>query len=216
MTTLSRAGMSRARGLTARARTWARGRTRAHGIGLVELLLALAISAAILVAVAYAVDISFRTYSVNQEQVTLMQRVRLCMYRVLTQIRTTEAHQPLSAAALADFKAGRIATDTGIVMMDDAGNQTMYKYDAATKTVTCMDPAGDEFIAVRGVEVFTVKFEPMRSVKSQRTGGAYDLLMRATITMTVKTTGQSSDVDEKFAEQVVTLSSSVVPRCNFW
>jgi len=200
----------------ARVEAPARARRRARGVGLVELLMSLAISASILVAVAYAVDISFRTYSINQEQTTLMQRVRLGMYRILTQIRTTEAHQPISAGSIADFKAGRITTDIGIVMIDDAGNETSYKYDAAAKQVTCMDPSGEEFVALRGVEAFSVKFEPMRSLNSQRTGGSYDLLMRATVLMTVKTIGQSSDVDEKLAEQVVTLSSSVVPRCNFW
>ena len=191
-------------------------RGRARGVGLVELLLSLAISASILVAVAYAVDVSFRTYSVNQEQTGLMQRARITMHRITTQIRTTAAHNPVSAAALADFKAGKICTDSGILLIDDDGNQTSYKYDPAAKTVTCIDINGNEFVALKGVEAFQIKFEPMKSEQSQRTGGVFDLLMRATVMLTVSSQGQNPDIDDKFASQLVTLNASVVPRCNVW
>jgi hypothetical protein len=56
----------------------------------------------------------------------------------------------------------------------------------------------------------------MKSPTAIRTGGAYDLLMRATITLTVKTTGNAGDIDEKFGGQTVTLSTSVMPRRNVW
>ena len=187
-----------------------------RGLSIVEIMIALAISASILLAVAYAVDMSFKTYSVNQEQINLMQRARLAMHRITNQIRVSPAHQPTSATALADFKAGRVATDTAIILYDAANNPISYKYSGATKEVTCVDADGNEFVAVRGVEAFQIKFEPMRSVESQRSAGVYDLLMRATITMTVKSSGNSPDTDDKVAAQSVTLSASVVPRCNVW
>ena len=186
------------------------------GLGLVELLLALSISASVLVAVAYAVDVSFRAYSVNQEQNTLMQRARITMHRLLTQIRTTAEHQPYNAAAVADFKAGKIATDSGIRLLDEAGRETSYKYDAAAKEIACVDADGNEFVAVRGVEFFQVKFEPMKSETSLRAGGTYDLLMRATIKITVRNADKESDVNESVAPQTVSLTASVVPRCNVW
>jgi hypothetical protein len=40
--------------------------------------------------------------------------------------------------------------------------------------------------------------------------------MRATITLTVKTTGNAGDIDEKFGGQTVTLSTSVMPRRHVW
>ena len=144
------------------------------------------------------------------------QRARLAMHRITTQIRTTATHQPVTLAALNDFKLGKVVTDSQIILMDAANNPTSYKYDAPRKELICVDVDGNEFVAVRGVEAFSVKFEPMRSDLSQRTGGVYDLLMRATITMTVSSVGQNSDVDEKLAAQTITLSSSVVPRCNVW
>ena len=61
----------------------------ARGLGVVELLISLAISATVLAAVAYAVDMTFRAYSINHEMSDLMQRTRLAMYRITTTIRTT-------------------------------------------------------------------------------------------------------------------------------
>jgi hypothetical protein len=34
--------------------------------------------------------------------------------------------------------------------------------------------------------------------------------------MTVRTSDQTSDIDEKYADQTVTLSGSVMPRRNIW
>jgi prepilin-type N-terminal cleavage/methylation domain-containing protein len=193
-----------------------RGGRRGRGVSLVEMMISLAISAAILVSVACAVDVSFRAYSVNQEQSTLMQRARLAMHRITTQIRMTALHQPVAATPLADFKAGKVTTDKSIILYDAANNQIAYKYNAGSKELYCVDIDGNEFVALRGVEAFSIKFEPMRSQASQRSGGVYDLLMRATITMTVKTVDSNADVDEKLAAQTITLTESVVPRCNVW
>jgi hypothetical protein len=183
----------------------------------VELLLALSISASVLVAVAYAVDVSFKSYSINQEQTSLMQRARITVHRISTQIRTTKFHQPVNPTPVADFKAGRIATDTGIRILDDSGLETSYKYDPAAKVINCVDFDGNEFVAVRGVEAFSVKFEPMKSAESLRSGGVYDLLMRATISVTVRDSERGMDVSKQAAAtQIVTLTASVVPRCNVW
>ena len=192
-------------------------RHRAAGVGLVELLLALSISASVLVAVAYAVDVSFKSYSINQEQSSLMQRARITVHRISTQIRTTKFHQPVNVTPVNDFKAGKIAVDSGIRIMDDSGLETSYKYDPSAKVINCVDFDGNEFVAVRGVEAFSVKFEPMKSPESLRSGGAYDLLMRATISLTVRDTERGMDVSKSAAAtEIVSLTASVVPRCNVW
>jgi hypothetical protein len=61
-----------------------------------------------------------------------------------------------------------------------------------------------------------VKFEPMKSEQSHRAGGSYDLLMRATVLLTVRSTGQSGDPNASTGTQSITLSSSVMPRRNVW
>jgi hypothetical protein len=187
-----------------------------RGLGIAELLIALAISATVLAAVAYAVDMTFRAYSINQEQSDLMQRARLSMYRLTTSIRTTSAHQPVNPVALADFKLGLTTTDTAIAMLDANDRPLSFKFDPVQSRLLAVDDVGIEHVLLRGVEKFEVKFEPLMSQESKRVGGVYDRLLRATILVTVKTSGNSADVDEKVGAQKVTLSTSVMPRRNVW
>ena len=196
---------------------------RARGLGLIEMMLALAISAAVLTAVATALDVSFKSYAVNQENANLMQRARLAMHRITTDIRTTTLHAaPTGSAAAADLAVGKIATTPELWLYRDmngdgvytADEMMKYSYDSVNQLVMCIDFQGNEYVLARGVTAFAVKLEPMRSEQSIRTGGGYDLIMRANITMSVKTSGQSSDIDEKFGDQTVTLSTSVIPRRN--
>jgi Tfp pilus assembly protein PilW len=182
----------------------------------VELLVALSISATVLAAVAYAVDMTFRAYSINHEQSDLMQRARLAMYRITTGIRTTGEHQPVNPGPLAEFKLGAITTDTAIAMNDANGKPTSFRFDAAQGRLLVADSLGTEYTLLRGVEKFEIKFEPLKSQESKRMGGVYDRLMRATILITVRTTGNSADVNEKVGAQSLTLSTSVMPRRNVW
>jgi hypothetical protein len=66
------------------------------------------------------------------------------------------------------------------------------------------------------VQAFSVKFEPMQSRTSKKTGGSYDQLLRATIALTIATDVNSPDVDESVAADTVTMTASVVPRRNLW
>ena len=186
------------------------------GMAVIELLIALAIGSMVLVAVAYCVDSSFRAYSINQEQSDLMQRSRLAMHRILTSIRTTDAHMPVDPAAVAGFKAGLVVTDKAIDMVDVNERHVGFEFDPANGTLIATDKSGMEYVLLRGVEKFEIKYEPMKTQQSVRVGGPYDRLLRATIRLTVKTAGNSVDVDESVGAQRVTLSSSAVPRRNVW
>jgi hypothetical protein len=198
----------------------ARGRragARARGLGVVELLIALAISATVLAAVAYAVDMTFRAYAINHEQSDLMQRTRLAMYRITTGIRTTGEHQPLNTIPLTVFKNGGDVVDTGIVMSDANGLPMGFKFDAAQGRLLATDASGTEYTLLRGVEKFEITFEPLQSAEAKRMGGrVWDKLLRATILITVHTTGNSADVNERVGAQTLTLSTSVMPRRNVW
>jgi prepilin-type N-terminal cleavage/methylation domain-containing protein len=131
----------------------------ARGLGLIEMMIALAISAAVLTAVATAVDVSFKSYSVNQENSNLMQRARLAMYRITSDIRVTALHQPpIGSAAYADFTGGKITTTDDLYLYMDVGKTRLmhYQYDAVNKVLMCITFDGDEFVAARGVEGFSV------------------------------------------------------------
>ena len=189
---------------------------RRRGLAVAEMLIALAISGMVLAAVAYSVDTCFRAYSINQEQSDLMQRSRLAMHRILTAIRTTDAHEPADTVAKAAFEGGIVVTDKGIKMIDAYERPVRFDFDQANGTLIATDPSGTEYVLLRGVEAFEVKLEPMRTQQSTRTGGVYDRLLRATVRLTVRTSGNAVDVDETVAAQRVTLSSSAVPRRNVW
>lgn len=193
-----------------------RRRNRHRGVGLVELLVALSISAALLTAVAVATDSSFKAYAINEEQSNLLQRGRLGMNRLMTYIRTCKEHQPINTAQINGFTAGATITDSGISMFTEAGEQIDVQYDAANRRILMSKDGGLAHVLARGVVAFQVKMEPMKSAASLRAGGSYDLLRRATVLITLQTEGNAADLDESQDSQFVTLSSSVMPRRNAW
>jgi prepilin-type N-terminal cleavage/methylation domain-containing protein len=190
-------------------------RGRRRGVGLIELLIALAISAALLTATAVAIDASFRAYAVNQEQSDLTQRTRLAMYRMTSIIRQTKEHAPHNGAPAGQFAGGKTVDDTGIDMFDLSGKQIGYRYDSANKQLLVV-VSGTPHVLCEGVEAFNVRMEPMRSPNSIKSGGAWDLLKRATLLITVKTTDKTSTEGEGVGKQTMTLSASVMPRRNAW
>jgi len=192
-----------------------RTRRRHRGLGLAELLVALAISAAVLTAVAVATDASFTAYKVNQENAALMQRARLAMYRILSEIRTSDTHSPITASLSTTFQTGVAVTDTGIKMYDDNDVLRTYSFDSANSRLL-VNINGSSHVLAEGVQAFRVKFEPMKSAASVRSGGVYDLLKRATITLTVRTNAATSASSETTGDQTVTISSSVMPRRNLF
>lgn len=188
-----------------------------RGLGLVELMLALAISACLLTAAAVGFNASFHAYRINQEQGTLLQSARLTMNRLTSEIRRTSLHQPANLAG--DFAAGKIVADTGINLFttDDAGaDEHKYWWNAASQQVMMQVNTGTPHVLLDGVTAFSITFEPMRSPTSIKTGGGFDLLQRATITLTVHTNSSTSEDSESTGKQTVTLSGSAMPRRNVW
>jgi Tfp pilus assembly protein PilE len=194
------------------ARTQTRPR---HGLVLVELMIALSISAALLVATAWAVDASIRAYQINQEQSSLIQRARVALYHITTSIRTTDAHVPDNAGARSDFTSGLVVTDSGITMYDLNNQVLTYRFDVVNQRLLAIT-GGQTYTMAEGVTQFTVKMEPMRSDESVRTGGSWDLLRRATITLSVRTNSKTSVAGDSTGHQVITLSASTMPRQNAW
>lgn len=193
-----------------------RRRARARrGLGLIEMMIALAISAMLLTATGVALDASFRAYKINQEQSALTQRARLAAHRVLTAVRQSDTHAPVTTALMSNFAAGQVVVDTGIQMYDDAGNLVGFRYDAANQRLL-MRSGGEDRTLLEGVGTFSVTLEPMRSATSIRTGGAHDLLSRATILLTIRSDASTNTSTETTGNQTVTISSSAVPRRNVW
>ena len=74
----------------ARRRRGPSPRRRRSGLGLVELLVCLVITAGLLTAVAVAFNAAFIAYQVNQERQSVTQQARLALNRMLGTIRVTQ------------------------------------------------------------------------------------------------------------------------------
>lgn len=70
-------------------------RPRAAGLSLVEMLIALAITAVLLTATMVAIDASFQAYAAAAESASTQSATRMVINRLLTLIRTSTAHGPL-------------------------------------------------------------------------------------------------------------------------
>ena len=186
-----------------------------RGVGLVELLVALAISATLLTATAAAINASFTAYQVNQEQANLMQQGRVAMHRILTGIRTSKEHAPENPADAANFSAGVTVTGTALAMFDNNDAEIIYRHDAANQQIIA-EIDGTARVLARGVTAFTIKMEPMRSADSFKYGTGHDLLKRATVLISLRTNAATSQGSETTGDQTITLSASAVPRRNAW
>jgi prepilin-type N-terminal cleavage/methylation domain-containing protein len=198
---------------------------RTRGVGLPELLIALAISGALLVATGAAVNASFKAYGVNQTQSSLAQRARVAMHRMTSYIRTTQDHRPHNDTPLDQFHAGLVCTDTAIRMLIDDTSGYIFRQQGNALMMVPITIAGGNLTEgtprtlLHGVGVgdFVVTFEPMRSAAQIRMGNpSYDQLKRASILLTVRPAASVTLTGEEATGQPVTLSMSVMPRRNFW
>ena len=186
-----------------------------RGLGLVELMVALSISAALLTATAFALDTAVKAYRINLQQAALLQNARTAMNRILTTIRRAKLHAPDSAALRTQFAANTTVTGTGIDMFDSNNTEIDFRYDATKKVVNAVYN-GIAHPLIHGVEDFSITMKPMRSAASAKINGPWDLLERATILITVKTADENTMDVESPDKVQITLSASVMPRRNTW
>ncbi len=189
--------------------------TSRRGISLIELMISLMITAGLLVATAVAVNASFTAYSVNQQHADVMQRARTTLHRVTTLIRTNKAHAPLTPALVTSFAGGYAVTDSQMEMYTLDDTLLALRHDAEAR-ILYLSQDGTERPLLRYVDAFSIRMEPMRSQTSLRTGAGYDLLYRATVTLSVSAPPDATDVDEAHAPARVDLTASVIPRRNVW
>lgn len=196
---------------------------RRRGLGLVELLISLAITAALLTATAIALDASFQAYRTNQELGDLTQRARLAMHRMLTEIRATQDHEP-APGDLAIFRSGVVVDTTVIRIYTDPDNAVEYRHEGSRIVRQTFRRVGGAWTSeptrtlLDGVDPgnFTITMEPQRSARAARGGLPHDQLRRATIRMTVRQANPQTTRSEVAGNQSVSLVSSVVPRRNAW
>lgn len=182
-----------------------------RGLGLAEMLIAIAITAGLLTAAAVAIDASIKAFSVNQAQADTLHRTRVALHRLTTHVRTSTEHSPVSDSAIDAFVAGTSVTDRGIQLITPQGEIVSFFYDSDNQRLIASE-SGHDHVLLRDVTAFDVRMVPMRSATSIKTGGGFDLLARATITLTLRTNTDAPGVSRTDSQRTVTLSTSVTPR----
>lgn len=132
----------------------------ARGVSIVELLLALAISAMLLTATVLAVDASFQSYAVAAESASTQSQTRMVAHRVMMLVRNSTAHEPMTLAQATSFDSGAtilngVIQTNHIVLLDpdgrllriwwDSGNEQLWmdELDLSTLGVTQTQPIID-------------------------------------------------------------------------
>jgi prepilin-type N-terminal cleavage/methylation domain-containing protein len=117
---------------------------RRRGLSLVEMLIALAISAMLLTATMVAIDASFHAYAQAAEMASTQTSTRLVTHRLLTFIRTGTAHGPLQPGGSVSLD-GDILTSPYLELIDPNNNLLRVEYHPDTQdlwlTITPL-PAG--------------------------------------------------------------------------
>ena len=153
---------------------------RRRGFNLIEVLMALAITATLLTATLAALDASFRAYQSTTEEVSTQSIGRIVMHRVLTLLRTGSEFGPFPA----DPRVSRIRSDF-IEFRTQNGEVVTIRWERDTERLTyevdgeapveLLDGVvGTEDEAGNLLEPFTLEFEQGRR------------LYRATVDLTVE------------------------------
>jgi prepilin-type N-terminal cleavage/methylation domain-containing protein len=114
-----------------------------RGLSLIEMLVALAISALLLTATAVAIDTSFTAYAIAAESASTQTSTRMVVNRLLTLIRSSTAHGPL----LADSSAGvtvnnDVVTSPFIILQEPDGDFITISWDATTQQISLTQDPG--------------------------------------------------------------------------
>ena len=116
-----------------------------HAFTLVEILLALAISAILLAAVAVAFNASVINYQQNEDIFKAINGARQALFRITSQLRTADAVDPN-------------APSNECSMITAAGDDITYRFNGANNTLTLItndDPTDDDYTLCENVSAMT-------------------------------------------------------------
>ena len=117
-----------------------------RGFSLVEMLIALAISSALLVATLSALTASFRAYQATTEQASTHMVGRIIMHRVLAMVRNGVAFGPMP-----EDPRDRYLTSDEIIFLDDDDREISVRLDRANAALLMRIDDGVEQLLLEGV-----------------------------------------------------------------
>lgn len=186
---------------------------RRRGLSILELLLALAITAMLLTATAAALAASFRAYGDAVEQASTQVAVRMISQRLLGLLRTSTAHGPLAPDIGADPPItldGQNITSNYVELIDPNGRVLRCEYRADDEELwLIMDPGETDEQAQPLISgVTAAEFVLRRWLNDD---GLWEL-ERCTIDMTVQPDEDATLALENGPAQAVRLVASTMPR----
>jgi Tfp pilus assembly protein FimT len=114
-----------------------------NGFGIVELLIALAITALLLAAVAVAFNASIMNYCENEDIFKAVNSARQALYRITTQLRTATAVDPCSPVNECTF-------------ITAGGEDITYRYDSGDSKLYLIDnSSSDNYVLCDNVSAMT-------------------------------------------------------------
>ncbi len=186
---------------------------RTRGLSLVEMLIALAISAMLLTATMAALDASFKAYGSAAEQASSQAASRMIAHRLMTMVRTSTAHGPLEADAGSTppvTLSGKTVTSHYIELLDAQGNLTRIEFDATAQqlVVTVTPPSG---IATSQPIIGGVSACKFHLERREANDGSL-ILTRATMDLTVKPGEDTTLSLENGEAEPIRVIVSTMPR----
>jgi len=200
----------------ARARAHAtprrRSRGRCGGLSIVEMLMALAITAMLLTATMVAIDASFRAYAAAAESASTQTATRLVLNRLLTLVRTSVAHGPLEPDAKSAWDPARPDTlqSSYLTLLDAKGRLVTVEYDQPNErlmaTFTLPDGTSQTQPMLGGVT------DAQFFIHRRLDASFVWVLERASIDLTVVPDQDTSLSMESADTQAVRVVASTMPR----
>lgn len=190
-----------------------RGMYRCRGLSLIEMLIALSITAVLLTATMMAIVASFDAYAAAAESASTQTTTRLVIYRLLTLIRTSTAQGPLlpNSAAGVTMTDNDILTSPYIEMIDSKGDLIRIDYHADTDQLwVTTTPFGSTTSTSEPLlgGVTQAVFHLRRRLDNQ---GVW-ILERGSVELTVMPDDDSTLAAEKHAAAPIHLIASTIPR----
>lgn len=189
-------------------------RRRAAGLSLVELLVALAITAMLLTATMVALDASFKAYADIAEQSSAQASTRLVTQRLLQLIRTSTAQGPLVGDTTVTPNAvlnGNIITSPYVELVDSKGNLVRVEYRSATSELWLVTTVLGTNTAQAQPLMGGVTAATFTNRRRMNDSGLW-VLERATMDVTVTPGADATLSLENRTPQPIRIIASTVPR----
>ena len=191
-----------------------------RALSLVEMLVSLAITAMLLTATAVAIDTSFKAYASAAESASTQAATRMVINRLLTLVRTSIAHGPLTLNEAYNLDtsatmANNTIASNYIEMLDTKGRLVRIQFSKKTETLTLRIDVNNNF-AFETNEIAQPLLGGVKKaifhVKRRRDNEGVYVLERGTLDLTVAPDRDNTLSIETANREQIRVIASTMPR----